>query len=228
MSCEFAHLDGVYVLGSLGVSERAAFERHLAGCDECSRAVRDLAGLPGLMGRVPLEVLEPPGEREPVPDTLLPTVVAEARRSQGRRRVVTVTLVAAAAVLLVLALTGLGVALLDDDPQPAATPTPSVSTAPAEQMESLGTPSFGWVSLSEREWGTRIDLTCTYEGRLAGRTTYVMVVTATDGTSRQVGSWRSDRGEEAHVTMASAVAPDDIASVEVRTESGYPVLRLAG
>lgn len=227
MTCEFAHLDGVYVLGSLGVSERAAYERHLAGCDECSRAVRDLAGLPGLMARVPLEVLEPPGERAPVPGTLLPAVVAEARRSQGRRRVATAALVAAAVVLLVLALTGIGVALLDDDAPPTAAPTPTASTAPAVEMESLGTPSFGWVSLSERDWGTRIDLTCTYEGRLAGRTTYELVVEAADGSARRVGSWRSDRGEEVHVTMASAVAPDDIAAVEVRTGSGYPVLRLS-
>ncbi len=34
-------------------------------------------------------------------------------------------------------------------------------------------------------------------------------------------------GQEVHVTMATAVPPDDIASVEVRTESGYSVLRLA-
>jgi len=226
MSCEFAHLDGVYVLGSLGASERTAYERHLAGCDECSRAVRELAGLPGLMGRVPLEILESPGEREPAPETLLPNVVAEARRSQGRRRAVTMMIAAAAAVVVALVGVGVGVAVLGDDNPPSAAPTAAPSTAQAQQMESLGTPSFGWVSLTERGWGTRIDLTCTYEGKLAGRTTYVLVVRATDGTSRQVGSWRSDRGEEVHVTMATAVPPAEIASVEVRTDSGYPVLRL--
>ena len=32
MSCEFAHLDAVYVLGSLSAAERAEYERHLPGC----------------------------------------------------------------------------------------------------------------------------------------------------------------------------------------------------
>ena len=34
-------------------------------------------------------------------------------------------------------------------------------------------------------------------------------------------------GQEVHVTMATDVTPGDIASVEVRTASGYSVLRLA-
>jgi hypothetical protein len=226
-SCEFAHLDGVYVLGALAAGERAEYERHLSGCEECSRALRDLAGIPGLLGRVPLEVLEQSEHPEPAPETLLPAVVAEARRSQGRRRALTATIVAAASVLLVLALTGIGVALLDDDNgKPVAAPTASVSTAPSQRMQSLGTESSGWVSLTERGWGTRIDLTCTYEGKLEGWTSYVMVVTTSDGTTEQVGSWRTEPGKEVHVTMATSVVPDDIASVEVRTDSGYSVLRL--
>ena len=83
MSCEFAHLDAVYVLGSLSPAARAEYERHLPGCEECSRAVRELAGLPGLLSKVPLEVVEPPGEHEPVPETLLPAVVSEAGAPSG-------------------------------------------------------------------------------------------------------------------------------------------------
>ena len=60
MTCQFAHDDAVYVLGSLAASERADYERHLSECAECSRSVRELAGLPGLMARVPREVLESP------------------------------------------------------------------------------------------------------------------------------------------------------------------------
>ena len=51
MSCDFAHQDGAYVLGALSSSERMAFEHHLATCPECARAVRRLAGLPGLLAR---------------------------------------------------------------------------------------------------------------------------------------------------------------------------------
>ena len=80
MTCEFAHEDAAYVLGALSSAERAAFQEHLAGCAECSQAVRRLSGLPGLLSRVSLDVLEAPAPEEPVPDTLLPALVAEARR----------------------------------------------------------------------------------------------------------------------------------------------------
>ena len=52
MSCPFAHDDAAYVLGALSPAERLEFERHLGRCDDCTRAVRELAGLPGLLGRV--------------------------------------------------------------------------------------------------------------------------------------------------------------------------------
>jgi len=221
MSCEFAHLDGVYVLGALAAGERAAYERHLPGCVECTRALRDLAGIPGLLGRVQLETVEQLRPAEPVPATLLPAVQAEVRRAQGRRRVAVGSFVAAAAVLLALLAVGVGTTL-GDDAQP-----PQQQLAAAQRMDGLGTGSSGWVSLTARPWGTRIDLTCTYEGPVAGPATYVLVVTSTDGRTEQVGTWRTADGQEVHVTMATAVAPDDIASVEVRTDSGYSVLRLA-
>lgn len=214
MSCHFEHLDGVYLLGALAAGERAEFERHLGDCAECSRGLRDLAGLPGLLGRVRPEVVEQLHPPEPVPPTLLPGVVAQARRSRGLRRALVVATVAA--VLALFAAVGIGTTLRDDVPDVAA----------AQRMQSLGTESSGWVSLTERAWGTRIDLRCTYEGRLEGTTTYVLVVRSTDGRVEQVGSWRSAAGKEVDVTLATALATEDIASVEVQTSSGYSVLRL--
>ncbi|WGY00962.1 zf-HC2 domain-containing protein [Nocardioides sp. QY071] len=219
-TCEFAHLDGVYVLGALAAGERAAYERHLPGCAECTRALRDLAGIPGLLGRVQLETVEQLQPAEPVPATLLPAMAAEVRRVRRRRRVAVGSFVAAAAVLLVLLAVGIGTTLGED-------PQPQQQVAAAQRMEALGTPSSGWVSLTQRRWGTQIDLTCTYEGPVSGPATYVLVVTATDGRTEQVGTWRTADGQEVHVTMATDVTPDDIASVEVRTASGYSVLRLA-
>ncbi|MDQ4051630.1 MAG: zf-HC2 domain-containing protein, partial [Actinomycetota bacterium] len=95
MSCQFSHYDGVYVLGALSPSERSAFQAHLAGCDECTRALQELAGLPGLLGRVPADVLESPAD-EPLPTTLLPALLLETRRSR-RRRVRMIIAAAAAA-----------------------------------------------------------------------------------------------------------------------------------
>ena len=101
MSCSYATWDGAYVLGSLSPSDRREFESHLAGCDACSRAVRDLAGLPGLLGRLDPEVFDE-GEPEPVPDTLLPRLVDAMHRGQRRRTWLTAGLAAAAAVVVTM------------------------------------------------------------------------------------------------------------------------------
>ena len=231
MRCEFAHLDAVYVLGSLSAAERAEFERHLPSCYECSRAVRELAGIPGLLSKVPLEVVEPPGEHEPPPETLLPAVVSEARRSQRRRRGAIAAIVAAAAAIVVVGLTGVVVATLDDgDAPPAAAPTSTESTAPPVRMESLGEGwATGWISLTEQEWGTRIDLTCTYAASTAysDLPAYAMFVRSTDGRVEQVGTWRPAAGPEMHLTLATSAAPEDIEEVVVKTADGASVLRLA-
>ena len=55
-------------------------------CADCARAVRELAGLPGLLGRVDASVLEDPRRSTtPVPDTLLPAP-GRARYDGARRR----------------------------------------------------------------------------------------------------------------------------------------------
>src|SRR5215510_7100522 len=127
--CPYELWDGAYVLGSLSPAERREFEAHLDGCRECSRAVRDLAGLPGLLGRIGPEIFEE-SEPEPVPETLLPRLSRAVRRQQQRRTWLTAGIAAAAAVVVT---TG-GVLALDqgnrsDDvagkpPATSATPTP--------------------------------------------------------------------------------------------------------
>jgi anti-sigma factor RsiW len=81
--CEFAMDDAAYVLGSLSPAERKEFESHLPGCETCSLAVRNLAGLPGLLGRLDADVFDGP-EIEPVPETLLPRLGRAVRRQQHR------------------------------------------------------------------------------------------------------------------------------------------------
>lgn len=82
---EFATYDAAYVLGALSPEDRQAFEEHLQECDRCAAAVRELAGLPGLLaqtrGGSPGGAFGP-GERErggagtppdpgPVPDLVI-------------------------------------------------------------------------------------------------------------------------------------------------------------
>lgn len=223
MTCDYAHLDGVYVLGSLAAAERAQYEKHLADCAECARAVREIAGLPGLLSRIPHEVLTEPAGQEVAPSSLLPAVVSEVREAR-RRRIRGVALLVAAVVLL-LGVVGTLTAVLagNDDGAPSAG-----STAPAQQMEGLaGTWVTGWVALVEKDWGTRIELTCTYDdGSSDDWRAYTVVVRTLDGEVEELGSWRAESGKEAHVVLATSVPRNDIAEVVVRTLDGQSVLRL--
>ncbi len=230
----FRELDASYVLGALSSDERREFEAHLRTCDDCSDAVRQLAGMPGLLATVPLKVAElgPPG---PVPDLLLPSLVRLARRERRRRR-----WVVGAAAAAVAAVVGLGGAALVDRPadvsaipHPASTtsPTASATSAPARSMTALTRTSLtAQVSINGVAWGTRLDLTCRYTTREdypGGQgPAYVLVVHAKDGSSEQVATWRAVPGRVLHLSGATQLSPTDIASVEVRTESGSPLLAL--
>lgn len=232
MSCEFEHLDGSYVLGALAPGERQEFEHHLSGCAECARAVQELAGMPGLLARVDAETLGESPEI-PVPDTLLPSLVREARRVGHRRTVTTALLSAAAVTLAAGVLVGTGV-LGGGNPNDAAPQSPhsSIAAAPTRDMVPVvPTPvraSLGFVPVA---WGTRIDMTCTYvpgygEGEHHPPGTYVLVVRTRDGRTEQVAAWRALPGTM-RLSAATDASPADIASVEVRTSTGAPVLRLS-
>jgi hypothetical protein len=230
-TCGHEHEDGAYVLGALSPDERLAFERHLPGCDACALSVRQLAGLPGLLARVPVEILDPEQPPVPVPETLLPALVRRARRDQRRRAWATSGLVAAAAVV---ALGAVGVATLgnDDDGTPRAVPSAGPTTAPPQIMQPVGNePISGWLALTEVGWGTRLDLTCSYAEESNAYedpswSTYTMYVHTADGRVEQVASWKALPGKEMHLSAATAAETDDITDVEVRTAAGDTVLDL--
>jgi hypothetical protein len=230
MTCRLADLDGAYVLGALSPAERLEFERHLPGCDDCTRAVRELAGLPGLLGRIDPEMLEG-GAEDPVPATLLPAVFAEVRRARRRRTFLVVATAAAAAVVIGLAPVGLS-RLNDDDGSSSVAAQPA-GVAPELTMEPVGdVPVRASIALDPVTWGTRLDLTCTYdpttvEYELPPIVTYSLYVRTQDGHSEQVGTWRSFGGKTFRLSAATAASRADIASVQVRTLDGRVVLRVA-
>ena len=234
--CELAHLDGAYVLGALAPEERLEFERHLRACKDCARSVRHLAGLPGLLSQVSADVLaSAPGDEPPsdasLPDTLLPALVREVRRRRRRRRWLT-GLAAAAAVAVVGAASVAVVTANDGAGTPVAVPPAS---ATARQMTPVGAPGVtGWLSMTSVAWGTRLELTCTYQApsdgyyQHAGPPTYELVVRTRDGRAEQVASWRGLPGRTLTITGATAAPAADIVSVEVRSAEGHPVLRISG
>lgn len=229
MTCPFAHDDGAYVLGSLSPVERLEFERHLTGCDDCTLAVRSLAGLPGLLGRVDASVLEHETDTEPAPDTLLPRLLEQVRAVRRRRHRAGLVLAAAAAGVIA----ALGVAVATDGPSddPSAV-GPGQPTAEAEPMQPVGdVPVRAELTMEQVTWGTRLGLTCTYDTgsvpyELPAEVDYLLVVRTSDGGTEKVGSWRSVDGRTMQLTAATAADRDDISSVEVRAPGGRVVLRL--
>ncbi len=164
MSCDFTQDDGSYVLGALSPAERQAFEEHLAGCAECARSVRELAGLPGLLARVDPDVLDSPPVGDPVPDTLLPSLVRHARRSQRRRMLATAGVAAAAAAAHGPGCRG-GHRRFDDDAPPAAAPSATPSVPASQTMSPVGHAAVrGSLAFTSVLWGTKLDLTCSYNG----------------------------------------------------------------
>lgn len=235
MSCEFAQLDGSYVLGALSPAERQAFEQHLAGCAECAQSVRELAGLPGLLSRVDPRVLESPPAEIPVPDSLLPALVDQVRRVQRRRTFLTAGLAAAAAVAVVVGTLGVTGAF-DGEQTPGTDRTSSPSAIPpspdSQAMQPVGSvPVRASLVFESVSWGTRLNLTCTYvtdggDYDPAPSATYVLVVHTRDGRLEHVGTWRAIPGTTTRMSAATAASREDISSVEVRAENGKPVLRL--
>lgn len=231
MSCRYAQDDAAYVLGSLSPADRLEFERHLAGCAECTHAVGELAGLPGLLGRVEARVLEDPPVDDPVPDTLLPALSREVRRARRRRTRLATGLVAAlAALAAVVALAVVVWPVVTSWVGGEDTSTPSrIAT---QEMTPVGeVPVRASIALEPVAWGTRVALTCTYDPdsvtfELPAEVDYTLFVQTRDGQTEQVGSWRSLGGKTLRLSAATAASRDEIASVEMRTPSGRVVLRL--
>lgn len=241
MTCEYAQLDGSYVLGALAPAERQEFELHLHSCPACSRSVQQLAGLPGLMSRVDADILESPPAPTPPPETLWPTLLRRVRRAQRRRTVATAGLAAAATAAIVLGSVGLAGSLGDGTVPPAAGPPSGTSnptasatqTPPAAVMKPLGDGAVrARLALESVAWGTRLKLTCTYPATGhwyddAPARSYAMVVRTSDGRAETVATWRPLLGRTMQLDGATSSLAADITAVEVRTSDGRPVLRLA-
>ena len=237
-SCDYAHSDGAYVLGALSPHERQDFERHLAGCADCARSVRELAGLPGLLARVDPALLEPREAAAPVPETLLPRLVAEVRRDR-RRRTRRAALLSAAAAAAVVALASWGVTQLagpgdreaDQAAGQQAPPTDSEEGPEGRAMAPLrATPVRASVALESVDWGTKVLLTCSYpewdDSWRPRSLEYALVVRTDDGRTQQIATWTALVGRTMQLTAATAARDEEIAWVEMRAVDGTPVLRL--
>jgi hypothetical protein len=225
---QFVMHDAAYVLGALSPSDRRAFEQHLKGCAACASSVGELAGLPGLMSKVPVDQLT--AVAEPPPETLLPSLARAVRRERGRRRTAVGAVAAAAAALI-----GVGGVAVTGTIAPARTSAAAPSSTPARSSMMglsavLPSPVTARARLVDMAWGTRIDLTCNYDAKgrfAAGGFPYALVVIDREGRVQQVATWKALPGRELTVVGSSSLVRPEIAAVEIRTLSGVSILRLS-
>ncbi|GAA5166757.1 MULTISPECIES: anti-sigma factor family protein [Amycolatopsis] len=201
---EFETYDAAYVLGALSPEDRAAFEAHLKDCAECARSVQELAGLPGLLAQVGPEMVEPP---EPPPG-VLPSMLGAVRKAR-RRRTLTTTVVGVAAAAAVVA-----AVFVPQAAGPAGTAMTPLVSAPVQATAAVAAVSGG----------SRVDMSCQYKGAEYGAD-YRLVALRADGTETDLASWWADPDHTAKITLDTAMSPDDIQALEIRTASGTPVLR---
>ncbi|MGW3961139.1 anti-sigma factor family protein [Amycolatopsis sp. NPDC005003] len=208
----FATFDAAYVLGALAPEDRQRFEEHLRTCDRCAASVRELAGLPGLLARVDTPVSLPdPG---PPPPDLLPAVLRRVRR--GRRIRFAVTTGSAAVAVAACVALGVVVAL----PPSAPAPPPSVA------MTALGQfPVRADARLAAFDWGTQVDMSCSYTGGRSGGE-YLLVAVSRSGVETQLATWKAIPDDTARIVIGTALKTSDLAALEVRLASGLPLLRL--
>lgn len=236
--------DAPYVLGALSPGERHAYEQHLAECDRCAESVRQLAGLPGLLSRIPAaEVMGEAGGGVSVaessrgsgsglaadadggpaadlpPETLLPGLLSRVRRERRRSRWLTRGVLAlAAACCIVVALVALW-------PPGGQSSGGVVHTRAMTAVASA--PISATARLADKAWGTEITLHCTdhvASGYSPGD--YSLVVLDRGGDAQQISTWRDLPGRNVAVSAATSLARADISTVEVRTAAGQAILRL--
>lgn len=182
----YADWDAAYVLGSLSSPERQEFERHLHGCQRCTDAVADLAGLPGLLGRVdPADVdalLSPdpllagallnrtgpadPAETGSAPADLVARIERADRLDREHRDRAALDELAIRrrrtvrrrATILVAAAVVAAAAIV----VPIVLTNRDTPTASAELTQTSANPLSADVQLYGESWGTRITMTCAY------------------------------------------------------------------
>jgi anti-sigma factor RsiW len=102
---EVRHALGVYVLGAIDPAERSIVDAHLSRCLDCREELAGLAGLPALLGRVPLEDAERLAlgdeELEEAPAELLDALLEQVSARRRARRWRGIAAAAAAAVIAV-------------------------------------------------------------------------------------------------------------------------------
>jgi len=208
--------DAPYVLGALDEEECASYERHLATCPLCRQQVASLRDMPAVLRRADPSVWEP----EPLPATLLPSLLRQVEVHRRRRYWRTLTTGLVAACLLV----SLGVAAFrslpgDDGPQLRV----------LQPVSQVGQQVRATVVLTRGKTGTNLRLTCDYVPKPpfplgAVPKMYRLVIFNKAGDQQWPASWPPAPSIE--ITAMSSWSQQNIGRIEIEDEQGDALLRL--
>lgn len=175
-----------------------------------------------------------------VPPSVLDALLRAAREEErlegrrARRRRVVVALAAAAALVV----GGVVVGQLVDGPwssdTPSAAPTPTPTATPTARTRTVtldavdgSAPITATAVLTDVPWGTRIELSCTYDSPYGQGAEYALVVRDASGREDRVATWTAVPGRTLTVPGATALSLADVVAVEMVRPDGTAVLRWA-
>lgn len=235
MSCERSHDDGAYVLGALAPAERDAYEKHLSECEECRRAVAQLDGLPGFLGRIPAGAAEQFTDGAAPHGSSLPRLLAMAgeRRTAEKRRARWHAAAAAAAAACLVLVAWIGTWALASPDQGGRT-TPDVAGASAAPMTAM-TPVAGQnrvsaeLALSQAVDGTLVRMRCWYKSSRkhepGKRWRYALVAISRAGETEQIASWSVGLSDKPWISVTTRFPRAELDRLEVRKLDGRAMLR---
>ncbi|SDT39111.1 Putative zinc-finger [Friedmanniella luteola] len=211
--------DAAYVLGALSPAERSEFEAHLAACPRCQAAVSEIAGLPGLLSQVGPEdaarLTDPRAAQEPSPESLLPTVLATARRQHTRAR----TQLLAVAACLALVLGGLLLGQVLDRLGPAQQQRIAFEPVGSSEITAV-------VDLVPIATGTRVAVECQDADGYSVGSSLSVVVADRSGHRQAVKEWVVKPDKVNRPSGETPLRVSQIAAVEIReTATDALVLR---
>jgi hypothetical protein len=198
------------LVGSLDPAERAEVEQHLATCTDCRSEMAELAPLRGVLGRI--DAAEARDRLlTPSPDLLTRALAAVEEHERKERRRMLGWKVAAAAAVVAAVLAG-------------ALPQLITSGAGGTPMAVMtGVTAAGMGSMDQREWGTAVHLELTGLPPAPGYRAYA---TARDGRTEVAANWGASPDGRATVLGTTAIPRSELASIQIRTVDGRPLLTL--
>lgn len=216
---------GAFAIGALDPVEARMVQGHIAGCPDCQREVNELMMIRRALDQVPPEAFldGPPDNGDLLLRRTLRRVATETGAEQPRRRTSAAVFIAAAAAVVVAAGGGVffGRETAPSGPNVAG-PTVTVSPTPTNarfadakdsatgaSMQVALEPKKGWVWVHATAQGLPENEPCE------------LIVHAKNGDEVSAGTWlvSAEGAKESRMEGMALVAPDEVASIEIRTMS---------